>query len=130
MNRYTPPKKPYRRASPEELAERRTVIATMLKEGKGPGPISEAVGVSNNRIRETIRNDKDLAALFQAQKKQEVQLPPVGALTRAARNEDAAFQTWLQDSVPGGSTLAEFLISVAVDAYQDETAAACISSKR
>lgn len=124
MNTYNPPKKPYRRASREELAERRTRIEKMLKDGKGPGPIADLLGVSNTRIRETIRNDKDLTTLFQAQKKEEVQLPPIGAVIVAARNEDAAFQTWLRDNVPVGSTLAEFLISVAVDAYQDETAAA------
>ena len=46
---------------------------------------------------------------------------PIGSFHKALHGQERAFVEWLIGEVPEGSTVAEFLVSVAVDAYNEET---------
>ena len=121
MNNEAATKKPYKRADAAGLKARRAVILRGLKKGQTPKQITLDVEVSYGQVRAMIQNDPDLLALHKANRKSPVTLPPVGAVVPTIRQQSEGFQDWLVRSVPEGTTLADFMVSVVLDSYMDET---------
>ncbi|MFU1607346.1 hypothetical protein ACM25O_13255 [Sulfitobacter pontiacus] len=93
MTTTTKPKKPYRRATPTELAERKKRIAALLKKGLTPNKFAPQLGVCRNTVQEMINNDPALKALHNDLRKTPVLLPgpgrsppPCGRKPRSSRS--------------------------------------------
>lgn len=114
------PKKPYRRLNSDGIRARYETIHAGLVAGKAPKLISEESGYLYGRVREVIHNDPALLALYTANRKSPVKLPAVGAVVPVIRQQSDGFQEWLVRSVPDGSTLADFMVSIAVDSFMDD----------
>jgi hypothetical protein len=100
---------------------RKARIALLLAEGKQPGEIAGEVGLAVHYTREIIRTDPILRAAYQENRKREVPIGPIGPMTPTVRAQPVEFQEWIARTKPEGTTLAEFLVSFAVDAFHEET---------
>jgi len=112
--------KPYKRATPEEMAERAKVIAKLVDEGLTILQIAEKIGVGDGRIREQIKNTPGLKTPSEAHPNPRRLAGPVGALRPAITAQTDEFQRWLENILPEGTSHAEFIVSMAVDTYLDE----------
>jgi len=113
-------KKPYKRATPEELKAREAVIGRMIEAGVSVPKIAQELGLGYTRIYDQIRRSPNL------------KMPPavgpnprrpgrrIGSVRQAITKQPVPFQNWLEDTLPVGVSFAEYIVSMAVDAYHDE----------
>jgi transposase len=123
MRPNTTPKAQRRRATPDELKQRKRDIVALLEQGFPVADIARKLNIGQSRIYEMIRKDPKLK-LRRSPFGMGKHIGRIGRTSDALARESEEFLTWIKTNIPEGGTVSEFLVSCALDAFQEETAPA------
>lgn len=109
------------KATPAEMEARVEEAQALFGSGLRPAEVAARLGVSRRAVyhllytRPHVRPRKR-ASFAAARRGSET---PIGRLDAVIESQPEAFQKWLLGSIPEGASLAEFVVSCAVDAFHE-----------
>lgn len=117
-------KQPYTRANSEARKLRSQEIFKLVDLGLNGPAIAKKMNVSNSTVYDTLRAAGVRTKQVQSAPALRRRVGKTGYLAEAVAAQGADFESWVVRSVPEGSSIAEFVVSCAVDAFNEETEAA------
>jgi len=102
------------------VKQRKTAIAALLAEGFPVAVVAQKLNVGVSAIYKTVRDDPDLN-LRRSTFGMAHHIGRIGRISDALAREPEEFIAWVKANVPEDGTVAEFLVSCALDSYLEET---------
>lgn len=107
------------RATVEEIEHRLKLLPVYLAEGLSAKQVAARLKCSKEWVYEAVRRDPKLRL---NRPNDPIRMcGPKGTINKVLEGQDPAFLAWIADNRPEGITVAEFLVSCAIDAFHDET---------
>lgn len=113
----------YVRPSPAEMEVRRAAIRELFGKGHSTGEVATILGIPRRAVYRVVYADRTVrpsrAVTFR--KARSHTKVPLGNLGMVIERQPENFHRWVLKSLPEGVSVAEFIVSCAVDAFHEET---------